>query len=228
MLSVTSKSAITPSFIGLMATILPGVRPNILLASSPTARTLEVPFCIATTGFAGMLFNLILLFAFQTLYGYVFYWIGILISALMVGVVVGGQITTSILGRIKRDLIFLLGIEMSIIIFSMALPLIFSEALSQQYMPIIFLFLSFLSGFLIGLQFPIANKIYLSMKGEPEFSSTAGLLYGADLMGGWLGGIFGGVLLLPVLGLLETCIVVLIFKLCSFIILIGSASSLRQ
>ncbi len=35
--SVTSKSAMTPSFIGRMATMLPGVRPSISLASLPTA-----------------------------------------------------------------------------------------------------------------------------------------------------------------------------------------------
>ena len=37
--SVISKSAITPDFIGRIATILPGVRPNMRFASSPTART---------------------------------------------------------------------------------------------------------------------------------------------------------------------------------------------
>ncbi|MNT97591.1 hypothetical protein D3C72_2399460 [compost metagenome] len=36
--SVTVKSAITPSFIGRMAWMLPGVRPSIFLASRPTAR----------------------------------------------------------------------------------------------------------------------------------------------------------------------------------------------
>jgi hypothetical protein len=39
----------TPSFIGRMATMLPGVRPSIRFASSPTARTRDVPFSIATT-----------------------------------------------------------------------------------------------------------------------------------------------------------------------------------
>ena len=39
MASVTSKSAITPSFMGRMATMLPGVRPSISLASLPTANT---------------------------------------------------------------------------------------------------------------------------------------------------------------------------------------------
>lgn len=39
--SVISKSAITPSFIGRRAVIVPGVRPSICLASSPTAQTLR-------------------------------------------------------------------------------------------------------------------------------------------------------------------------------------------
>ena len=37
--SAISKSAITPSFIGRMAWIEPGVLPNIDLASVPTAKT---------------------------------------------------------------------------------------------------------------------------------------------------------------------------------------------
>ncbi|KAF5042033.1 hypothetical protein DSECCO2_516880 [anaerobic digester metagenome] len=43
MASVTSKSAMTPSFMGRMATMLPGVRPSMRLASAPTARTLLLP-----------------------------------------------------------------------------------------------------------------------------------------------------------------------------------------
>ena len=35
--SVIVKSAITPSFIGRMAVMLPGVRPSICLAARPTA-----------------------------------------------------------------------------------------------------------------------------------------------------------------------------------------------
>ena len=46
--SVISKSAITPSFIGRMATMLPGVRPSISLASRPTASTLPVTRLTAT------------------------------------------------------------------------------------------------------------------------------------------------------------------------------------
>src|ERR1051326_2270556 len=46
--SVTSKSAMTPSFIGLMATMLPGVRPSMSFASFPTASTRPFTLLIAT------------------------------------------------------------------------------------------------------------------------------------------------------------------------------------
>src|SRR5271170_1547202 len=46
--SVTLKSAMTPSFIGLMATTLPGVRPSISFASRPTATTSPLDLLIAT------------------------------------------------------------------------------------------------------------------------------------------------------------------------------------
>ena len=47
--SVTSKSAITPSFSGRMAEIVPGVRPSMRLASMPTACTSPLRESIATT-----------------------------------------------------------------------------------------------------------------------------------------------------------------------------------
>src|SRR5215217_1076086 len=47
--SVTSKSAITPSFKGRIATMFPGVRPSIRFAADPTATTLSVLVSIATT-----------------------------------------------------------------------------------------------------------------------------------------------------------------------------------
>ncbi len=42
--SVTVKSAITPSFIGRIASILPGTLPSMALASRPTAWMVFLPF----------------------------------------------------------------------------------------------------------------------------------------------------------------------------------------
>ena len=41
--SVTVKSAMTPSFIGRIAVMLPGVRPSICLAASPTSWITRLP-----------------------------------------------------------------------------------------------------------------------------------------------------------------------------------------
>lgn len=49
----------------------------------------EVLFAIAATGFAGMIFDLMLIFAFQAVYGYVFSWIGLLVASFMAGATVG-------------------------------------------------------------------------------------------------------------------------------------------
>ncbi|MCK5064212.1 MAG: hypothetical protein KAQ97_02945, partial [Candidatus Fermentibacteraceae bacterium] len=88
----------------------------------------------------------------------------------------------------------------------------------------VFLILFFLIGTLIGLQFPLASKIHL--KSCCSLSRTAGLIYSSDLLGGWIGGIIGGVILLPLLGLVETCILIISVKFGSFIILYLSAKRL--
>ena len=183
-----------------------------------------IPLCVATTGFAGMIFDLALIFTFQSLYGYVFFWLGLLVTIFMAGAGAGAMTVTSVLPRIKNDLIFFIKTELTIIFFSCGLPLVFlfvhpyldSPAIFL-HLRILFLFISFVCGFLIGAQFPIANKIYL--KGGKSLSKTAGLLYACDLLGGWLAGIAGSVVLLPVLGLSATFVVIVLLKLSSFIII---------
>ena len=191
-----------------------------------------IPLCIATSGFAGMIFELVLIFTFQALYGYVFGWMGLLVTAFMVGVAVGSLAMMRALGRDRGGLALFLKIELAIILFSAILPGVFLALRPYLDRPavffifqIIFLVLSFLAGALIGAEFPLANKIYLRLDAKHKrqtLSGTAGLLYSLDLFGGWLGGIVGGVILLPVLGLMGTCVVVIMFKLCSLTVLFTS------
>ena len=82
----------------------------------------------------------------------------------------------------------------------------------------LFLALSFVSGLLIGSQFPLANKLYL--RDDTSLTRTAGTLYAADLLGGWFGGVLGAVVLLPVLGLVGACITVGLLKLTSYIVIV--------
>jgi spermidine synthase len=184
-----------------------------------------IPFSIITTGFAGMIFDLMLIFAFQSIYGYVFSWIGILVASFMTGAACGAMLITTVLARIKNCFRLFIRIELAIICFSMGCPLIFLAVHTYLgslsgffFFKMLFLVVSFIGGLLVGSQFPLANKIYL--RNSTSLSRTAGLLYASDLLGGWFGGIIGAVVLLPVLGLTNTCITVGLIKLTSFIVVI--------
>jgi len=188
--------------------------------------------CIFSTGFAGMLFDLILIFAFQVLFGYIFYWLGLLVTAFMAGVMVGGMWMSSYLKKVENAAPAIIKLELILIVFALLLPWIFLNAGAllvhtwfDQILRLIFLILSGISGVLVGAEFPLANKEYLKI--SPNLSGTAGLLYSSDLLGGWLGGIIGGVLLLPILGLVETSMVIIMFKIISLALLLISIKKER-
>jgi spermidine synthase len=183
-----------------------------------------IPLCIITTGFTGMIFDLILIFTFQSIYGYVFSWIGLLVASFMAGAACGAMLITIFWARIKNGFKLFVKIELAIICFSIGLPFIFLAVRGYLYSLDVFLFfrmiflvISFICGLLIGSQFPLANKVYL--RNSTSLTKTAGLLYASDLLGGWFGGIVGAVVLLPVLGLTGTCITVGLLKLTSFIVI---------
>ena len=183
-----------------------------------------ISLSIFTTGFAGMIFALMIIFTFQSIYGYVFSWIGILVASFMAGAACGAMITTTVVTRIRSCLKLFIKIELAIICFSIAFPFVILAA--HEYLGrldgffvfrVFFLVISFISGLLTGSQFPMANKLY--SQNSRSLSQTAGLLYASDLLGGWFGGILGAVVLLPVLGLPGTCITVGLFKLASLTVI---------
>ena len=197
-----------------------------LMVSSKRKRIFQgsISLVIFTSGFAGMIFSLIIIFAFQSIYGHVFSWIGLLVASFMAGAASGAMLVAIALDRIKDSLKFLAIFELAIICFSCAcllIVLIPKSILGEQSFYLlsrsIFLVISVISGLLIGSQFPLANKFYL--RDGSSITQTAGALYSADLLGGWFGGILGAVVLLPVLGLVGTCITVGLLKLTSFIVI---------
>jgi spermidine synthase len=192
----------------------------------PDASILSVPYAIFTTGLTGMIFNLAILFTFQTLYGYLYHQIGLLVAIFMMGIAAGGLFIIRRMDRLRNKSLFFLRTELGIILFSVLLPFLFfafartlQEGSMSPRFEAVFWATSFLSGLFMGLQFPLATKIYLhnsSKKGT--LGHAAGLIYGADLLGGFFGGLFGGVLLLPILGLKETCFLMALIKISSFLL----------
>ncbi len=66
-----------------------------------------------------------------------------------------------------------------------------------------FSFLPIIAGFIGGLQFPLANKICLGRGGY--IGKVAGHLYGVDLLGACLGALLTSAVLIPIIGINNTC-----------------------
>lgn len=187
-----------------------------------------ITYSIFTTGLTAMVFSLAIIFAFQTLYGYLYHQIGLLIAIFMFGIASGSFFITKRFDRMRKDSLLFLQTEAAIILFSILFPFVFLAPSHPLENKVIYfalygavLIMSFLSGMFIGLQFPLANKIYLHSHPEKRLlGQTAGLLYGADLFGGFVGGLSGGVLLLPILGLKETCFIMAMLKMSSLALLL--------
>jgi len=173
-----------------------------------------------------MIFDLAIIFTFQTLYGYLYHQIGLLVAVFMVGVALSSQLINRRIDRIREKRFMFLLLEGGMILFSLLLPFVFSipsshleKTLVYHLLYGLFFVMSFLAGASIGLQFPLASNIYLSLPTRGgSVARTAAVLYGADLLGGFFGGLLGGVLLLPILGLKESCFMMAMIKGSSFIL----------
>jgi len=200
----------------------------LLFLKKPNISGFSLPYAIFTSGFTDMMLDLAIVFTFQTLYGYLYHQIGLLITLFMAGVALGSFFITQRLDRIKKEIPFFLYTELAIILFALILPYVFtlpSSHLEKRSVYILlymaFLVMSFICGLLVGCQFPLATKIYLQTDpGKGTIGHTAGFLYGADLFGGFFGGLLGGVLFLPILGLKDSCLMMAILKMSSLTLLI--------
>jgi len=192
----------------------------IIFIKIPRYSSHAVTYSIFTTGLTGMIFSLAIIFTFQTFYGYVYQQIGLLVALFMSGIALGSFLVIHRLHRLIDDSFLFLMIEISIILFAIMLPFFFLISSSQLENKTVYFLLyagilamSFLAGMFTGFQFPLAVKIYLNNPLRKEgLGQTAGLLYGADLFGGFFGGLLGGVFLLPLLGLQETCLMMAMIK----------------
>ncbi|HDN79082.1 MAG TPA: hypothetical protein ENG33_01295, partial [Chloroflexi bacterium] len=81
-----------------------------------------IPLAIATTGFGGMCFDLLIIFAFQVFYGYVYREVGLLITAFMAGLSLGGWLMSCWVEKV-RGRPTLLKLEAGLVAMWVLLPL---------------------------------------------------------------------------------------------------------
>ena len=178
---------------------------------------------IFSTGLVGMSITIIFILTFQSYYGYIYFWIGLIISAFMVGISTGGfwgskyvtrkDITTYIFYKLEGYICLYLLLTMLTIYFLQ--DFLLTDTLYMS-LPYIMLFLTFICGILVGTQFPIANFLYL--KNQTQFTRTAGIFYASDLLGAWAGGLLITLIYIPILGIIKTLLLLVIIKLGTMIL----------
>ncbi len=187
------------------AVFLACVRPREKRARSAAA------YCVAATGFTLMALQIFLLLAFQSVYGYVYHQLAILIAMGMAGIAFGSWLGIRRIRSSDRPPYrtmtaaqFLLALSGPALIFVVSL-LSKISGLAATWLAAQFVFpaLAALCGMLGGYQFPIATESYLHGD-ERSGRSRLGTLYAIDLLGGCAGALLLSSYLIPVFGFWKT------------------------
>jgi spermidine synthase len=168
-------------------------------------------FTIATSGYAGMAFELSLLLLFQVIYGYVYLRICIFITLYMIGSALGAFVS----GRVNKTATWqMLACDASLILLG-ALGCVSALVGAQltghtslfimQYVTIPGLL--FLVAFAAGCQFSAVSRLARGIGAE-----ITGRLYVSDLAGAACGTVLTGLVFLPKIGILGVLISVMLLK----------------
>ncbi|MGQ9629552.1 MAG: hypothetical protein ACUVXI_04450 [bacterium] len=166
---------------------------------------------VGATGFAEITSEVVLVVAFQVIYGYAYYLVGIVLASFMMGLTAGGWLATRRIDDLRFPAIPFAGIQLGVSVYPLVLLLLFPAISGVSARPIpawevgIFSSLMVVVGFLGGAQFPLANRLYL--EGGRGVGRSAGFVNGFDLVGSCFGALFSTVLLIPLLGISGTCAV---------------------
>jgi spermidine synthase len=139
-------------------------------------------------GLTSIAVEVIVIIAFQTIYGYIYQTISILFASFMAGMALGAYISTKIK---KVSLTHLMVIQFQ----SLILLLILFLSLKQTPPPLFFLVFLLLLGSVGGEMFIVSNQLYLRR------NLNYGLGYGLDLIGSFLGAVAISSVLIPLVGL---------------------------
>ncbi len=187
---------------------------------------------IFATGYSEMVFQVVVLYSFQVLFGYLYYRLGVILTSFMIGLTLGGLFMTMKAPSVRNGRGLYLRLQTAMCVYPLFLA-VFILAVSRvsQTMPLprsaqtAFAFLPILAGFLGGVQFPLAAHLLLGCRTTP--GRTAGYLYGVDLFGSCLGAVLSSAILIPVIGILGTCVVAFFGNVAALLLIILSLTRRR-
>lgn len=166
-------------------------------------------YVLFSTGLVTMGVEMLIIFSFQVIYGYIYLKIGAIVTAFLVGLLPGAVLGNLSVGKGTGRLI----VSELLILAMLLLFFLWVVYLKIELPPFIFLAYCLVFSFFCGYQFPVAaGKI-----GE-KHSPAAGCL-AADLCGASVGTLATGTLLIPLLGIQAAIIFLILVKISSSMII---------
>jgi spermidine synthase len=185
---------------------------------------------VAVFGFTGLSLEILLVFSFQVLFGYVYAKLGVLLTLYMVGLAFGSLTMSHYPKGEAAVLKRLVLVQAALGFFCLTLAPVVTylherpEASLQHFLQRETLsVMSLVAGFLGGAHFPLANRLLLAQR--QQVGRTAGALYAFDLLGSALGSLLVGFLLIPVVGVVQSLVVLALLNGTAVLIL---TSGMRQ
>ena len=157
-----------------------------------------------TAGFAGASVEVILLVAFQILYGYVYSMVGIIVTVFMAGLAVGTFYRHKLIPRVHVSTYYRLILWMGgyILVLPVILHLLRNASVNPHIMHALFVLMMFGTAMLVGMIFSLASQLRLK-----KWITIVSEVYSVDLLGAGIGTFVVSVYLIPVLGLMNVLLI---------------------
>jgi len=157
-----------------------------------------------TAGFAGASVEVILLVAFQILYGYVYSMVGIIVTVFMAGLAVGTFYRHRLIPRVHVSTYYRLILWMGvyILVLPVILHLLRKASVNPHIMHALFVLMMFGTAMLVGMIFSLATQLRLK-----KWITIVSEVYSVDLLGAGIGTFVVSVYLIPVLGLMNVLLI---------------------
>lgn len=167
----------------------------------------RVEFVLFSTGWMAMGSEILVIFAFQIFFGYIYFQIGIIVTVFLAGLLPGALWGRRLAARARRVLIVS---DMALIgLLAATFAAVHAgDRLGQAF----YLFLGFAVSFACGMQFPAA----LRLRGDDGRAATG--VFSADLIGAALGTLVTSTILIPYLGITGAIGALMGLKLLSLLI----------
>ncbi len=186
------------------------------------AKSFAVLFAVFTTGLSTMALQIALLFSFQSTYGFVYETVGLIVAMFMCGLALGAFYTQRYI-KDKASLHILAEVQLLIAVLAVLIAALLPQAASVRFPALVFVFfslLTFASGLINGVDFPLAVACYLDLNRKAD--RATGTVYGVELFGACAGATLASALVAPVFGIITCCLLAALANGTAFTVLLLS------